>query len=130
MVTIAAEGRDKGKTFHITEMSALQAERWATRVLFAMAKGGAEIPEGIADAGMAGLIYIGLNACLKMNYEDAEPLLNEMLTCVKIIPDPAKPLIMRSDIEGDIEEVATLITLRSEIFYLHTGFSLPAILSK
>ena len=44
-VTITAEGRDKGKTFLITELPADQAERWAIRALLALIQSGAVISE-------------------------------------------------------------------------------------
>ena len=36
-ITIDQEGRDQGKTFKITEMPALKAEKWATRAFLALA---------------------------------------------------------------------------------------------
>lgn len=129
-ITITAEGRDQGKVFHLVEMPAMQAERWATRALLALAKSGVEIPEDIARSGLAGVASLGMKAFAGLNYYDAEPLLAEMLTCVSIIPDPSKPNVMRKDIESDIEEIATLIKLRAEVFSLHVAFSQLAITSQ
>jgi hypothetical protein len=128
-ITIEDEGRDKGKVFHITELSAFQAEQWATRAFLALARSGVEIPDGIETAGFAGIAHLGIKALAKIQYEDAAPLLSEMLTCVSIIPDPARPSVMRSDIENDIEEVRTLIQLRREVLDLHMGFSTPVTAS-
>ena len=125
-ITIDKEGRDFGKTFHLRELPALQVERWAARALIALARSGAQIPADIASAGLAGVASLGIRAFSGLDYADAEPLLNEMLSCVSIIPDPKKPKVMRPDILDDIEEVATLFTLRMEVFNLHTGFSTPA----
>jgi hypothetical protein len=125
-VTIDAEGRDKGKAFLLTEMSASQAERWAARAMLALARNGVEIPEGIASAGLAGVAAIGIRALGGMAFDDAEPLLADMMACVQAIPDPARPNVSRYLIEDDIEEVATRLRLRMEVFTLHTGFSLPA----
>ena len=36
IVTIAAEGRDYGKSYLLTEMPALKAEKWATRAMMAL----------------------------------------------------------------------------------------------
>jgi hypothetical protein len=129
-ITISAEGRDQGKVFHIKELPAMQAERWATRALLALAKSGVEIPDDIASAGLAGVASLGMKAFAGLNYDDAEPLLAEMLACVSVIPDPSNPNIMRSDIESDIEEVATLLKLRSEVFKLHVNFSTPGVSSE
>ena len=41
----AESGRDKGKQFLITEMSASQAENWAIKVILAIGNAGIEIPE-------------------------------------------------------------------------------------
>jgi hypothetical protein len=116
-------GRDAGKQFLITEMSAIKAEKWAGRALFAMGRG-MDIPDNIRDAGMAAMGILGLKSLLSIKWEDAEPLLDEMLTCIQIIPDPKRnPTFLRNLTAEDIEEVKTLLDLRLEVFALHTGFS-------
>lgn len=125
-ITITDEGRDKGKVFRLREMSAMQAEKWAARALLALAKSGVDIPDEISEMGMAGMVALGIKSLVGVSFRDAEPLLDEMLGCIKIVPDPARPQIERPLIDGDIEEVRTLVTLRKEVFTLHTGFSLPA----
>ena len=121
-VTIDAEGRDQGKVFFLTEMSAADAERWALRALFALMNTGVEIPDDIAESGMAGIASLGLSAITKLPYEAAEPLLADMWACVQFIPDPSKPQVKRFLMDEDIEEVATRLKLRKEVFDLHTGF--------
>lgn len=123
-ITINAEGRDKGKVFIITEMSAVAAERWAIRAFFALANTGVDLPEDITETGMAGMASIGLQALGKIPFADAEPLLAEMMDCVEIVPDPSKPNVTRKPIDEDFEEVRTLITLRKAVWDLHTGFFL------
>ena len=122
--------RDKGKTFVLTEMSARKAEKWASRVYFAIANARVPIPEGIEASGIIGLAVIGLRAFESLRYQDAEPLLDEMFDCVTIRPDPTNPNIERPLVENDTEEVATLLYLRQEIFSLHVGFSIADALSK
>jgi len=129
IVQISDENRDKGKCFLIREMPATQAEKWAARAFLALAKSGVEIPDDIANAGLAGIAAMGIRALGGMTFADAEPLLDEMFnSCVAVIPDPAKPEIFRGAggigalIEDDIEEVATRLKLRKEVFSLHTGF--------
>lgn len=125
-ITIEKDGRDHGKTFVLTEMSAFAAERWATKAFFALANAGIEIPDGVTSAGMSGMASMGLEALGKIKYEDAEPLLAEMLECVQIKPsDKAPPREILAGDDGDIEEVATLLTLRMAIFKLHVNFSMP-----
>ncbi len=123
-VTIGPDGgRDAGKTYVLTEMPATKAEKWAARALLAMSKAGVEVPEG---AGMEAVAGLGLNMLGNMSFEDAEILMDEMMQCVTIQPDPQKnPNFTRPLLEEDIEEVQTRFKLRMEIFALHTGFSMP-----
>ena len=80
---------------------------------------------------MAAMAVLGLRTMLSMKWEDAEPLLDEMLGCIQIIPDPKKnPTFLRKLEEVDIEEVKTLFDLRLEVFALHTGFLSAADLLK
>jgi len=139
-ITVSAEGRDKGKQFKLREMSATQAESWAIRVMLAIGSSGIEIPDGLARQGFAGLLVIlnnkdaasdelvqtvlsGLRVALLVNllkipYEKAEPLLEEMMACAQIV----EPAITRGLMEGDVEEVSTLLMLRKEIWGLHSDF--------
>lgn len=123
VVTISREGRDKGKTFVITEMSAMRAEKWATRAFLALGRAGVEVPDGLADAGIAGLAVLGLRALASLRFEDAEPLLDEMFARVQIMPDPRNPETVRSVMEDEVEEVSTILKLRAEALDLHMGFS-------
>ena len=122
--TITEDGRDKGKVFRITEMSAAKAEAWATRVLLALLGSNPEFPESISDLGMAQLAELGFKALSGLKWELAEPLLAEMFECVSVIPDPSKPMIVRALAydDSDIEEIMTRIKLREQIFKLHTDF--------
>jgi hypothetical protein len=120
--TVAAEGRDKGKVFVITEMPAAQAEKWAIRVFLAMAKGGTDLPDNITDGGFAALAKVGLELLSQIPFEEAEPLLDEMMGCVSSMPNPATPAVTRALVDADIEEVATRILLRRQIFQLHVDF--------
>lgn len=126
-VTIAAEGRDMGKVFLITEMPASQGEWWAIRTILALIKGGAELPEGFEKLGMAGMAQLGFKSLANLEPSIAAPLLQEMLDCVKIVPDPKNPSVIRMLIEEDIEEITTRFTLRFEVFKLHAGFLKAAV---
>ena len=140
LVPITTENRDKGKTFLLTEMSPIKAEKWATRALIAIARSGtAEMPPGfkeeLADAGFAGIAALGARALTTIAFDEAEPLLDEMMQCVAIVPDTARVdqmtmlPVVRPMIESDIEEVSTILLLRSEVIELHMGFSPAAFLS-
>lgn len=132
IVTIPFENRDKGKQFLITEMGAFQAEAWATRAFLALANSGVDLEGAHEDMGMAGLAYLGLRALTRVRYEDAKPLLDEMLTCIKIVPDPSNPSFVRDIVEGadDVEDTATVLFLRAEVFELHTNFSIRDAISR
>ena len=118
---IADTGRDTGKQFIITEMSASQAESWAFRVILAVGNAGIEIPEGLASQGMAGLMAIGYMNLLKIPFDAAKPLLDDMMGCVQIVPSSS---IRRALIEEDIEEVVTRLQLRKAVWSLHIDFFL------
>lgn len=129
-VWTATEGRDHGKRFHLTEMSALKAEKWAARALLALARADFDVGTDIRGSGLAGMALVGLRALSGVQWVDAEPLLDELLRCVLIMPDNNNPDVMRSLVEDDIEEVATLVQLRKEVFELHVNFSWSEIRSK
>lgn len=135
-IVIEEDGRDKGKNFVITEMPAAQAEKWGVRALLALTKSGVEIPDDIASAGFAGIASLGIKILGSMNWQDAEPLMDEMLrSCVGFIPDPARPGIVRGPggigamVPEDIDEVSTLHRLRAEVWNIHAGFSIAAVVS-
>jgi len=106
VVTITAEGRDKGKSFSLKEMPADQAERWAIRALLALAAAGAKLPDGALDAGIAGVAAVeaanggvaallvgGLKSLAGLDYSVIAPLLDEMMACIQYVP-PAKTILV------------------------------------
>lgn len=108
--------RDKGKTFVVTEMPAEQAEWWAFRVLQGIAA--AEVDVDLS-APLAELAAVGMKGLAQIPPESAKPLLDEMMRCVKIkLPDGN----IRELLPNDIEEVATRVKLRIEVFNIHTDF--------
>jgi hypothetical protein len=134
-VTIETEGRDQGKVFLIKELSAQRAEDWAARLLLALTRNGVQVPENVLDMGMAGIAAVGIRSIGGIPWDQAKPLLDEMMACVRIQPSPSRPnivraLIDRGDDGDDIEEITTRITLREAWITLHTGFSIAGFLSK
>ena len=123
-VTIDAEGRDKGKTYRITEMSASAGERWGTRALGCAAKAGVRIPDEMLRAGMAGFAAIigSVGSFLAGPRDEVDALMAEMFGCIQSV----QPAAVRALVEEDIEEIATRLWLRDEVLELHTGFSLRA----
>lgn len=138
MWQVTAEGRDKGKWFKITEMFSSKGEKWAYRALLAILNNKIELPEGFESAGWAGLAQVGFQGLTGLPWHLAEPLLDEMMPCVQIVPDYPKfnlPRALEDAPEApgggdvDIEEPATRFQLRWEVFKLHTDFSDAAALS-
>jgi hypothetical protein len=124
--------RDKGKNFLITEMPAYQAEKWAMRAFLALKGSESQIPLEVKNLGMVGVAIIGINVFLRasVNFQELSPLLDEMFTCVKALPNPQDLNSARSVIEGEILDVPTLGWLRSQVLELHTGFDCAGALSK
>jgi len=130
-ILITAEGRDKGKLFCITEMTAAAAEEWALRAILALSKNGVEIPDEVIEApSLAGVAFVGLKAFGKVNAAEMIELFRDCMKCVEIYPGYElgnEKKFKRALIEGDsadIEEVQTRVFLRTEVISLHLGFSL------
>ncbi len=134
-------GRDHlaGKIYLLKEWPAARAEKWAIRAALAYNRNGTvQIPMSWAGIGWEGLAVLGINAFLGggMNADEVIPILDELLECVTIIRDPkardaqhkviATPLVS----DDDIEEIITRGWLRSEVFELHSNFSIAGALSK
>lgn len=124
-ITIVEEGRDKGKMFKITEASAIQADKWGVRAMLALNRNGAQIPDEIMKLGLIGVLVVGVHKLRGVLWSDLEPLLDEMMSCIMMVPTPSRMDVVRKLMDEDIEEVSTLSTLRKEVFSLHTGFSQP-----
>lgn len=121
-VTITAgtpqTNRDHGKQFFLTEMPAAEAEEIAIRVL------GARFADAVMNFGMAGIAVIGVPAIYAMPYDEAKPLWDRIMACVKPVGMPQAPITLSAD--DVIEEVATRLQLRLEVLELHLGFSFAA----
>lgn len=112
-------GRDGGKRYLITEMNAVKADRWAMRLLFAMANSGVNLGFD-PRMGMAAMIGVGFEALSRIKPEDGMPLIDELMDCVQIVPDGGQPRPVEFD--GDVEDFLTFWKLRKEVFALHTDF--------
>lgn len=141
VVTITAPGRDKGKTFVVTEMSAWQGVRFSMRALLALSRGGIEVPPGMFEQGWIGLaammpyvIVVGLRALHGAQWAEVEPLVNELAECIKFQPpgtgtNPEMQQALFPDPNSQFEEQATYFYLLREVAQLHLGFSLADALS-
>lgn len=125
-VTIEAVGRDQGKVFVLTEMPAVQAERWATQALYLLASSGLSLPAGSADSGMSGLAgapLAGLPALRALQ----DPSLDAWWDCVQYQHLPNQmPRKISPGALCEIDEIATVNHLRMKVLEMHVGFFSPA----
>lgn len=128
--TIIDEGRDKGKVFRLIEWDAMRADKWSSRAALAVIKAGGLIPEEIMKMGIIGIFMVGIHRLHAIEWSEMEPLMDEMMTCVRMIPTPSKPNVVRDLVADDIEESSTYEILRKEVFHLHTNFTRAADPSK
>src|ERR1700693_4820703 len=105
ILKVTLQDRGEAKRYLITELSATEAENWALELFFAMANAGVELPDNIAEMGIAGIAELGLNALGKIPYEKAKPLLDKMMACVQFMPNLENDSVVRQLIESDIEDV-------------------------
>jgi hypothetical protein len=125
-VTITAEGRDKGRKYLLTEMPALQAERWARHAIMAMSREDLNIRAEVAALGMYGFILGGMQALAAGDVDAVDKLMDEMLPQIKIVEEKiTRPL----QGDGDFWEISTIKTLRQELIELHLGFTLAELVS-
>lgn len=123
-VTIDADNRDNGKRYLITEMPAVQAERWGRRLVAKIAREGISVPPQIVDLGMAALPSYPLLTYL--SWVDDEALVGELMACVQAWPTGVS--IVRTLRDNDVEEPMTLTYLRMEVIALNAGFTLAVFL--
>jgi hypothetical protein len=114
--------RDEGKVFFIEEMDSYSGEMWGIKVMQGLIRSGVEIPDDIANMGLAGVARMSFAALGGMSFGDLQPLLDQMMACVKLIPDPSKPKVTRGLNASDIEEVKTRLYIKREVFKLHVDF--------
>ncbi len=147
--TVEAQGRDKGKSFLLTEMSARDAEDWGASMFMLAVNHGIMpedgMPPGEGKGGMGDLMRFDLSMLRQIPMERARPLWDQMMTCVRFVPSltdmeivPAgdaypksRPIAEDANYPDgdDIEEVGTRLMLRDEVIKLHTGFSIAALAS-
>lgn len=130
----AADNRDFGKCFWLTEMPAKRAEAWADRALITLSPLSDDTPPGMSGLA-ATLRYVRT-----IKFTELEPLMDELLNnCVQVfspemerdgdgVPKVMRRLNNNGDVNDDIEEVSTRQYLRAEVMSLHTNFSLAAVI--
>lgn len=140
--TIDANNRDKGKTFRITEMSATEAEMWATDLAFALIGSGVDVPNNVTSflakaagngdeeseeirdsilaSGMIGLAKYGITALSKVDRNERVRLSSELIRCVQFVASANAVIPLSPEIH--IEEASTLFRLKVEALKLHLSF--------
>ena len=112
------EGRDAGKVFKITEMPAFQMDRWATRALIALGKAQ---KGGITALGALNFQDL-MKAFSELDYDIAEPLLQELLECCAFVKDGTAIVLKKDFVDDIIEDWTTIFRLRVEALKLCLGF--------
>lgn len=119
-ITLNDNGHDL--TFNIKKMSATQLERWMLRASILLAKG-ADIDisdiSGAKDLIMSGKILKVLGG---LNYEEAAPLLEDLLQCCSRISGGVLAQCTSDTVDDYIKDVRTLFRLRLEVLKLNFGF--------
>ena len=111
------EGRDAGKKFKITEMPAVQADRWITRALCLLGKSKTDLSAfGVMDMGAL------LNTFSAIEFSETEPLLNELLACASFEKDGASVPMKGDIINSVIEDWETIFRLKVEALKIILGF--------
>ena len=127
-------GEDKGKTFLLTEMPLLEADRWAWSLGHGMLKGGIDA-SGIdinamdlkTTGGILEFAKVGIAALGNIERDTLFELLDEITRkCIRIVPDSgiARNLVFGDGefTQSDIASAKTLNYLRMEAVKLHIDF--------
>lgn len=121
---VDTEGRDKGKEFIITEMSAWDADSLAQDIFRAMGDSNySGIPPDVIAMGCAGLATVGLSVISASSPEVARTLRDRLIDTVDIVISHDGNRNQRK-VNGsiDFEEVATIRALLDKVFQVNFDF--------
>ncbi|EAM8301879.1 hypothetical protein FYP34_04150 [Salmonella enterica] len=121
---VEEEGRDKGKEFLITEMSAWDADSLAQDIFRAMGDSNySSIPDDVIAMGCAGLATVGLSVISASSPEVARQLRDRLMSTVDIIITSEGQRQQRK-VNGslDFEEVSTIRSLLDKVFEINFNF--------
>jgi len=121
---VEEEGRDKGKEFLITEMSAWDADSLAQDIFRAMGDSNySNIPADVIAMGCAGLATVGLSVISASSQEVARQLRDRLVSTVDIIITNDGQRQQRK-VNGslDFEEVSTIRSLLDKVFQVNFDF--------
>ncbi|HHJ4350415.1 hypothetical protein [Citrobacter freundii] len=122
--TVTDEGRDKGKEFIITEMSAWDADSLAQDIFRAMGDSNySSIPADVIAMGCAGLATVGLSVISASSPEVARQLRDRLMSTVDIvITNDGKRQQRKVNGSLDFEEVSTIRSLLDKVFEINFNF--------
>ncbi|EKN4009739.1 TPA: hypothetical protein PXI74_003859 [Yersinia enterocolitica] len=121
--TVEDEGRDKGKEFIITEMSAWDAEELSEEIYRAMGHGEFNsLPADVVSMGVAGLATVGISVLAAAPASVSRPISDRILSTVEIVITNEGKDINRAIKPLDFEEISTIRTLKDKVFELNFGF--------
>ncbi|HBC2001474.1 TPA: hypothetical protein ACHT5R_001673 [Citrobacter freundii] len=121
---VEEEGRDKGKEFLITEMSAWDADSLAQDIFRAMGDSNySSIPADVIAMGCAGLATVGLSVISASSPEVARQLRDRLMSTVDIIiTNDGKRQQRKVNGSLDFEEVSTIRSLLDRVFQVNFDF--------
>lgn len=120
---VDAEGRDKGKEFLITEMSAYDADEMSQDIFRAMGDSGfSSIPADVIAMGCAGLATVGLSVLSASSPEVARSMRDRLMATVQVVITHKGEQQVRPVNPIDFEEVATIRTLMDKVFKVNFDF--------
>lgn len=121
---VEEEGRDKGKEFLITEMSAWDADSLAQDIFRAMGDSNySGIPADVIAMGCAGLATVGLSVISASSPEVARQLRDRLMSTVDIvITNDGKRQQRKVNGSLDFEEVSTIRSLLDKVFQVNFDF--------
>ncbi|MGV3346415.1 hypothetical protein ACGVWS_11990 [Enterobacteriaceae bacterium LUAb1] len=123
---VEEEGRDKGKEFLITEMSAWDAEELSEEIYRAMGQGEFNsLPSDVVAMGISGLATVGMSVLAAAPASVSRPISDRLLATVDAILRDNGKEISRKVKSLDFEEIETIRTLKDKVFELNFGFLSP-----
>lgn len=124
--TIELMDRDHPLTIKIKEMPATKLESWIIRAVLLLASSGGNMPKNMdmTEAG-AYLSEHGISALGSVDYDKAQPLLDELMGCCSIVIDRVEKRLTPEIIDDHIQDVGTLFKLKLEAGKLNLGFLGP-----
>ncbi len=123
-VEIKLEDRGQDLTFRIEEMPATRLESWIIRAVLLLAGAGLAEAPGRFDLKEAGafLAEKGLSVLGRVDYDQAKPLLDELLGCCHRVVGKAEERISPANIDDHIKDVGNLFRLKAEALKVNLGF--------